>query len=535
MQKKVISFLLIVILSSYFLFFSHILVLDGPTSAISFGNSNNLITLAFVSGIIALGFWSVSARKEITINSSYKTLSLISILFIIPAAYHFITNSNDTFAPVIGALFFSLTFFAFYQLYKIVELKKLLLILIPVGAIIEMLLTHFNADICDSVSIVANHQTSIIWGITALLFITASDYETPKLKNLSTILSVFLAALVILELAICKSLVIICTTVIVTLISGICALKSKNNTFAGFILLLTTLLSGFIAFSTYDLYGSYNLSSYSTDIYAKVIRPNLLIGTGYETANSTILHYIVNNDVDVPFENDISSMTRIVIEAGIIGVLGIISAFLFLYHVYFKYSKKNAYTISNFCTIVPIIVLNTQTNIFDNSFIILFLLASYCWAFDSNYEERTMFYQTKSNFLVGQLAIIIPSLSITFVTTGIISLPYINKDINNSEITNEHRTLLLFNHMVRQTEYTEFNMVKTAENVYDLRIPALFQESIENLRDRERYSITPELYGILSKLEKIYSTNPNLTDENRSELLEQSKLHSKIQTFLEHK
>ena len=146
-----------------------------------------------------------------------------------------------------------------------------------------------------------------------------------------------------------------------------------------------------------------------------------------------------------------------------------------------------------------------------------------------------MFYQTKSNFLVGQLAIIIPSLSITFVTTGIISLPYINKDINNSEITNEHRTLLLFNHMVRQTEYTEFNMVKTAENVYDLRIPALFQESIENLRDRERYSITPELYGILSKLEKIYSTNPNLTDENRAELLEQSKLHSKIQTFLEHK
>ena len=136
MQKKVISFLLIVILSSYFLFFSHILVLDGPTSAISFGNSNNLITLAFVSGIIALGFWSVSARKEITINSSYKTLSLISILFIIPAAYHFITNSNETFAPVIGALFFSLTFFAFYQMYKIVELKKLLLILIPVGAII---------------------------------------------------------------------------------------------------------------------------------------------------------------------------------------------------------------------------------------------------------------------------------------------------------------------------------------------------------------------------------------------------------------
>lgn len=535
MQKKIINSLFITLITAYFLFFSHFFFMDGPTSVPGFGNSNNLITLGVVSCIIALGFWSVAVRKEITVNSSFKMLSLTSILFMIPAVYHFAVHNNATFSPAIGALFFGLTFFAFYQLYRIFSVKNLLLLTIPAGAVLELLLIHFNADLFDSVTISANHQTGIIWGLTALIFVASTSIESAKIRKINNVMTMLLAALLVLELSTCSSVLTISTVCITSLISGLCILKHGQKQLSGFTLLIISVLSVVITCSSCISSHSENLTSYSLDTYAQVISPHLVIGTGYDTADSTILHYIVKNDLMIPFKNDISLISKTIIGAGFIGLLALLTGLLWLYRNYFKYSPKNAQTVSSFCIILPLIVFGINTNLMDESFLMVFLLASYCWCFDVDYEDRTIFYQTKSNFLVGQLAWIIPLLTLVFSSTGVTSLPLIKQEINDTESATPYRTPAYFNPLVRQNDYEELTIIKSSKTIYDSLITPLIPESIDNLWDKEQFSINPKLYGILSKLEKLYSTSPNLPEEQRNSLVEKSILHAKIKQYLEAK
>ncbi|WP_405367127.1 hypothetical protein [Ruminobacter sp.] len=535
MQKTLINFLFITLITTFFLFFSHISLLDGSTSALGLGSSNNLFTLAVASCIIALGFWSVAARKEITLNSSFKMLSLTAVLFTVPAIYHYAVHDNPSLTPAIGALFFGLTFFAYYQLYRVVNLKKLLILLIPAGAALELLLIHFNSDFSEHLSISANHVTGIVWGLTALIFVASSDCESGKIRKISNVVSAAIAVMLVLELSTCSSVLTISAVCLTTLISGIAILKQGQKTVFGFSLLVISILSVVITCSSCISSTTHNFTEYSMDTYAQIISPHLVIGTGYDTANSTILHYLVNNDLFLPFKTGISTVSKVIIGAGAVGFLAIFTALLWIYRNYFKFSPRNTHTVSSFCVIMPLLIFALYTDIFEESYLMVLLLVSYCWCYDVDYEDRTVFYQTKSNFLVGQLAWIIPLLTIIFSATGIASLPLIKQEINDKESTTPYRTPAYFNPLVGQIEYDELTTIKTTKTIHDSHILALIPESIDNLRDKEQFSINPKLYGILSKLEKLYSTNPNLPEEQRNDLSNQSAVHEKIQQFLEAK
>lgn len=542
MQQKIINYLFVITVSIYFILFSHIHLLDGINYIKSTGNSSNLITLIAAAVLISLGLWNIAAKKEIAICNSLKILCLPAIFSTALTTYHFYVNDNVNLTHAVGYIFVLLVFFALYQLWNNGAVRHVFSRILPVGGLAGLIFSIYYDQIYSFNMIVQNesvipwitHPEAELMGTACMIILALSKYT---LKTMQFIKIVMLCAYTLLLgfVLINHNDPVVGLIISISLLTAVFGMiKNEGKAAIPSIALLCTALA--VVTSSIVLSPSGSLSSYdlySADVYIRIIGEHPIVGTGQGTSDSSIVHFLVLNDYNLPLLQNNNILISTVINGGILGFICLFSFLVWIYKVYFKYYTENRITsIKHFSIIMPLLAGIILCDSLDTCFAIALLLTVCIWMFTSEYNNNnTYIIHTKSNFLVGQMAWIIPLLTFAYSFVGIMSLPDLNNIINKKQLSPDINSAYFWA-FVRNADYDESNFINSSKTIYESHLDTLMLEVLNNLYKSEQYSTNYELYDILSKLEMMYSTNENFSTDEQLDLIHKSVNHEKISTYL---
>lgn len=524
MQQKVINVLFWCFTIFFFLGGMHIYLPTQELNLPNFALPSNLITLSFVSVISCLALWQMAVKKSLVIPQTIYFLSIALILSVAIYLYHYFVSENSYITPVIGLLYVTILYIALHQFNFSEKNKNILFLLIIFSGLIEAILSissMYGVQIFpfNNFSLTGNFSSPILLCsyVTITFLITMWLCDTLAIKNIIklpiTAVSFALAITPICYSENILSINILCISLSLYVIYLVIQ-SVKNNLWSILLSVIFISISIYVgSLFTIEAHPSISLFQPSVEIF----KENIIFGSGFDTYNSQLLNlYSAKPVLKSYFLAEPENLILLALtEGGILGATIIALIFLATIKNILNTQRAIATSIGLLTLIVPFLILSVKNNPFDNSFVFILVFVIITW-YSSVYKiEKRTEITIKHHFLTAQLAWIIPTLTLTFSISGILSLPIIHKELSTETFSSEQEgKILLFNPFVRYSDYQLNSTISAAKIALNTGIIYYSLEAKENLDTLSKYSTNPNLYKIMYEINLILNEHKGKLDVN---------------------